>query len=546
VCPFLYIKGDIMTTNKTTNKNTNTATMIDENRFFKCVAPFLFSHSQVIPEMIENAIRAKSSSVKIQTKDLDFVLENNGKVLEDFSNLFIVAQSSYDIDVENAQKPAGMGILSIIASSTVITFASGNKEITVNSDLYFNDADYRANLLSSTVEIKEAVNGMKITATLKKPIDAYFSIKLDESFKFYDIDIVFNNKKIKTKTPITFLFSKEISKGVIVGIPEKQLGNNYHSYNTDGYVIWHGKLIPAPQIKPFTLIVNGETSLVTPVLPNRSEITLGTDEGKELVAYLESLVSEEIQDFIDDIKSSSKIVHFLPYLSKEYSLDKLTYYFECVKDEEDVSYFDAEKESLVTIGSETFSMKCEILENENFKFAHLNIGKSKAPKWVLDNIKECNIEIEISEKAEKAYSYYEHRDQFIIADSIKVNGVEVNGILDDCDKILYFTQEFNYEGFIDEYVCSYAWEYQSSDDCWDEMAKDFEAIISAYKGKISVDCDYKLHNVIKNIVEEQNINPKDINKIEIVKDENGNWKLCVLSGDKNLGEFEATNIHGVR
>ena len=37
-----------MTTNKTTNKNTNTATMIDENRFFKCVAPFLFSHSQVI------------------------------------------------------------------------------------------------------------------------------------------------------------------------------------------------------------------------------------------------------------------------------------------------------------------------------------------------------------------------------------------------------------------------------------------------------------------------------------------------------------------
>jgi hypothetical protein len=70
VYPFLYIKGDIMTTNKTTNKNTNTATMIDENRFFKCVAPFLFSHSQVIPEMIENAIRAKSSSVKIQTKDL--------------------------------------------------------------------------------------------------------------------------------------------------------------------------------------------------------------------------------------------------------------------------------------------------------------------------------------------------------------------------------------------------------------------------------------------------------------------------------------------
>ena len=70
-----------MTTNKTTNKNTNTATMIDENRFFKCVAPFLFSHSQVIPEMIENAIRAKSSSVKIQTKDLNNQVQNIKEII---------------------------------------------------------------------------------------------------------------------------------------------------------------------------------------------------------------------------------------------------------------------------------------------------------------------------------------------------------------------------------------------------------------------------------------------------------------------------------
>ena len=534
-----------MTTTTNTNTN-NTATMINENRFFTMVAPYLFSHGQIIPEMIENAIRAKATSIKIETKENTLVLENNGKVLEDFSNLFIVAQSNYDAEVEKNQKPAGMGILSIISNSISITFASGNKEITVNSDLYFNDADYRANLLSSVVEVKEAINGMKITATIKKPIDTYFSTKLDESFKFYDIDIVFNDKKLKTKTPITFLFYKEISKGVIVGVPEKQLGNHYHSYNTDGYVIWHGKLISAPQIKPFTIIVNGETNLVTPVLPNRSEITLGTDEGEDLAAYLESLVSEEIQNFIDEVKSFSEISRFLPYLSKEYSLDKLTYYFECVKDEEDVTYFDAEKEALVTIGSEAFSMNCKILENESFKFAHLNIGKSKAPKWVLDNIKECDIKIETSEKAQKASSYYEHRDQFIIVDSIKVNGIKVDGILDTSEYILYFTSEFNYENFIENYAYAYAWEHQSSEDCYEEMEEDFDAIISAYKGEIIVDCNYKLHNVIKNIVEEQNVNPADINKIEIIKDKNGNWKLCVLSGDKNLGEFEATNIHCVR
>lgn len=140
-----------------------------------------------------------------------------------------------------------------------------------------------------------------MSATLKEPVDKYFSSKLNELFKFYDIDIVFNNKSIKTKTEIPFLFSKEISKDVVVGIPQINIGiNHYYSRNTDGYVIWHGKLIPAPQIKPFTLIVNGETNLVTPVLPNRSAITLGSDEGKELSQYFENFLSEEIQDYIDN------------------------------------------------------------------------------------------------------------------------------------------------------------------------------------------------------------------------------------------------------
>ncbi|MFX4155619.1 hypothetical protein ACOTWR_11710 [Aliarcobacter butzleri] len=526
--------------------NTNTTRMIDEERFFKCVAPFLFTQEQLIPEMIENAIRAKSSYIKIEAKENNLVLENNGQVLSDFSNLFVVAQSNYDIDIEKTQKPAGMGILSIISKSTEITFASGNKEVTVNSHLYFNDADYRSKLMASIIETEDFIDGLKITATLKKPVDTYLATSLNENFKFYDIDILFNDEKIKTKTPIEYLFSKEISKGVVLGIPKKQLGNIYHSRNTDGYVIWHGKLISAPQIKPFTLVVNGETDLVSPVLPNRSEITIGIDEGKELAAYFESLISDEIQKFIDEDKSFFEIQKLLPYFSKEYSLEKLSIYYNCIKKEQNVTYFDANKLVSIAVNSENTIINPIIIDNDNFKFVCLNIGKSKAPSWVLDRIKDCSIEIEISEKAEKAYSYYEHRDQFIIVDSIKVNGVEVDGILDDCDKNLYFTQDFNYSNFISEYCDSYTYEYQSYDDCQDEMEKDFESIISAYKDNLSVNLDYKIHNAIKNIVDKQDISASDIDKIEIIKDIDGNWKLCVLSGDKTLGEYEAFHIHNVR
>lgn len=92
-------------------------------------------------------------------------------------------------------------------------------------------------------------------------------------------EITFNEKAIKSKTQINSLFQKEISEGVIAMIPLNTLGNSW-SNSYDGYVLWHGKLINTPQIKPFTLVVNGVTDLVTPTLPDRKNITLSELSGK--------------------------------------------------------------------------------------------------------------------------------------------------------------------------------------------------------------------------------------------------------------------------
>lgn len=254
---------------------------------------------------------------------------------------------------------------------------------------------------------------------------------------------------------------------------------------------------------------------------------------------------EEIQKSIDDGIEFYQLIDILPVLSKQYSLDRLSLYYNCKRaDKDDVVYFDLDTEVDFTINGEVCSLdEVKIQDDDNFKFVPLNIGKSLAPKWVQEKIKECIIEVEMSEKAKRAYTYYEHRDQFIIVDSIKVNGINVTGILDRGDYELYFTADFDYDSFISEYQDCYTYEYQSSDDCYSEMEEDFDAIISAYKGEISVDFDYKLHNVIKNIMQEQNVSPNDISKMELVKDEYGNWKLCVLSGDKKLGEFFTKGVH---
>ncbi|MGD9679268.1 MAG: hypothetical protein AB7V16_13080 [Vulcanibacillus sp.] len=523
-------------------------TLINEKRFFEQVAPFLFNNGDMLPEMIENAIRAKATMVKISTENELLVIENNGKVLEDLSSLFIVAQSNYDDDVEKAQKPAGMGILSLISNAIEVTFESGYNSIKIDGKKYFNDENYRSTLLNSIEKSEKHFNGMKITVLLKKAIDGMILYKLNELFAYYDIDITFNDIAIKTKTKIEALFEKEISKGVIALVPMKSLSNHWAG-NTDGYVIWHGKLINAPQIKPFTIIVNGKTDLVTPTLPDRKGITLDNERGKELSVKIENLLKNEIQSFINEHENFNAIEKVLTMLSGSYNLDKLSNYYECRRSDESMKYFDNNKGVEVYIngvldGDEYFSLLDECLESSSFKFVNLKLGNSNAPKWVLDRVQDrCIFEVEISEKATYANKYYVYRDDFVIVDSIILNGKKISAVESNYNETIYFTTEFDYSEFASKNCEKYCYDEQSYNEAQNEILEDFESIINVYKDNITIDMDYKFNHAIRNIVDAKSIKKEDISKFEIIKNENGKWMLSVYHKEVKLDEtFEIFNI----
>ncbi len=526
---------------------TTNNTLINENRFFEKVAPFMFNEGDMLPEIIENSLRAKASKVTINTDKENLVVINNGNVLENFSNLFIVAQSNYDEGVEESQKPAGMGVLSIISNSKQVTFESGNKSIRIECEKYFNDANYRSTLLDSIQTVENVVEGMKITATLKNPIDKNITYKLNEEFKYYNIEILFNEQTIKSKTQIESLFQKEISDGVIAMIPVSALGNRWGNC-FDGYVLWHGKLINTPQIKPFTLVVNGITDLVTPTLPDRKNITLNEISGKNLAIKLEELLKVEIEAFIENTDKFSDIQKVLPYLNNSYNLDNLKDYYDCSLADVDEKYFDNGEEMEVLFNGQPnadiyFDLVNECDKSSNLKFIYLNIGKSLAPKWVLERLQDkCTFEISTSEKSEYANSFYEYRDSFKIVDSIKLNGQIITAVCCSDENTIYFTKEFDYSEFCGNKREAYCWDHQSYEEAENEMCSDFEVILATYNGSLSIDLDYKLEHAVKDTVHQKDIQREDISKIEIIKDENGQWKLSLLVGDENISTFEVNNM----
>lgn len=74
------------------------------------------------------------------------------------------------------------------------------------------------------------------------------------------------------------------------------------------------------------------------------------------------------------------------------------------------------------------------------------------------------------------------------------------------------------------------------------MCSDFEVILASYNGRLSIDLDYKLEHAVKDTVHQKDIQREDISKIEIIKDENGQWKLSLLVGDENISTFEVNNM----
>ena len=142
--------------------------MINIVNFFSNVAPYLFSNDKVFEELIENSLRANAQNIKLNLNEETNILtvKNDGDILKDFSSLFIIAQSNYSENITKAQKPAGMGILSLLAISKEVTFTSGTKCISIISNKYFNDKNYRLNIFDNIQQNNITLDGFEITAIL--------------------------------------------------------------------------------------------------------------------------------------------------------------------------------------------------------------------------------------------------------------------------------------------------------------------------------------------------------------------------------------------
>ena len=291
---------------------------------------------ELLCEIFQNCQRSNSTAVDIITSDNTFIIQDNGHGLlngiDGFHTLLKLAESNFDNETINDQDPMGLGIVSLLTHDQVtqVTFSSGNLEITIKTDQWWNDPAYYSSWYERIVTLEEPVNGLRISVTCSpelikalhtalEPKDQRYSFS-DEVYKSASpaqgyagiLHITLNSAPVRTTLPAWTRLNDPLVSTTYKG---SKLDIAYATYGRST-ILWYGQLIILRGLADcfeFHLEVKSGRP-VNPLSPSRTGI-IQDAAYNELLAFIKA----EIFAFVFDTNNRSKVK--AAYVEGCYKLD---------------------------------------------------------------------------------------------------------------------------------------------------------------------------------------------------------------------------------
>ena len=472
-------------------------TLLNETRLFEKVLPHIGDKTKIISELIENAHRAHASKIDINLDEKKLTTLNDGEVLSDWPSLFTVGSTGHDELVVSSQLPAGMGVIMMISATSRASFHSGDKRIEIDCKKFFSSLDYRIEIEEmlndpECLKVNEYIDGMKCSfdddngffeALLSQYRDEDGILSQLNEFVYYDIDIVFNDEKI-TKRRLEWLFLNEGTgdlAGCQVGIESDNLSQGL------GAVYWFGKRIPCKNIAPFSVVINEETPVIKPTLPDRNCISNDAGELARLHKQMELMSKSDIETLVESITDDTKLGGYdyaaynylfkiLAKLTLAYDVEHFKYWVTdnsfhnrvalhslvwCTENDSNIYFQGGQQDSVV-------------LNDSGISLIAQSIGGCHMPQSFKDLYAE-RIDIEFVEhpKNELISGNFDGYEMCVCS-SLTANGSDIDSWFDTNDGVVYLTPQSQIDEIIND-MTVYSYEYPFSrevcEETWDEIQR---------------------------------------------------------------------------
>lgn len=279
---------------------------------------------EVLSELFQNSQRSNSTAVDILTTDNTFTIQDNGHGLlngiDGFHTLLKLAESNFDNETIHDQDPMGLGIVSLLTHDQVkqVTFSSGNLELTITTDQWWNDPAYYSTWYERIITLDHTVSGLRIGVTCSPELVKALHTALEPKHQLYSfsdevyksaspaqgyagiLNITVNSAPVQTTLP---RWTKLTDRMVSTTYKGSKLEIGYASSGRST-ILWYGQLIILRGLAncfEFHLEVKSGRP-VNPLSPSRAGI-IQDAAYNELIAFIKA----EIFNFVFDPNNRRKI-----------------------------------------------------------------------------------------------------------------------------------------------------------------------------------------------------------------------------------------------
>lgn len=256
---------------------------INKDRLFSKVRRYFNGEDDAIYETVQNALRAgmpmilagERPQLEINVLGHKFSVRDFGVGITDIGRCLSLAESDWDETTDRLSDPAGMGICALLAASVRVKVTSLFGELVIESNRFFDDSDYREQLLDNIDTDIKLDTGTLVEATMHRP--ASVSKVTSVCRWMFDLDVKVNGSAMRTAPDKPKLFELQLDDSETLSFYSKNPITDYTGYDVTGSnVVWQGKIMRIPRIDAVEVAVDGETVItsVDEALPNNSYVVL--------------------------------------------------------------------------------------------------------------------------------------------------------------------------------------------------------------------------------------------------------------------------------
>jgi hypothetical protein len=280
---------------------------IDGEHMFETITQYFKGAEIAVTEILQNAYRAVSAQIEqgacptimihMMEEDCVFV-QDPGKGIKDVGAALSLAASQWQAEVQQTQRPAGLGLCGLLANCDKVRIQSQFGSLLIHSEQFFNSSDYRARLLDDIDLTGALLYGTEISMIgIHQPTQ--FRIHMAEAVRWFT-GVKFDIHGFKpAEDPYKNLIELGEVEGLAVYLHDKTSITSTRTVHEPYVVtIWHGQRIGPSVSYQDTLYVVADPKHAAPegfapLLPTRHAMAK-TDKFDQVLKAVIALYDEHV------------------------------------------------------------------------------------------------------------------------------------------------------------------------------------------------------------------------------------------------------------